>query len=213
MANFPSSIWTTLLTIHQDPDRVRDLVVRRYRQPVYEFIRRQNLSHEDAEDVVQEVFVQVCREGFLEKANRRKGRFRTLLLAVTRHLVASFRRHELAGVRDRRRAVTLEGFDVAQEHEDDGDFDDLWVKNLVDLGMERLKDDPMITALRLQLEGKSYQEIAGALGKNATDVTNYIHRAKKKLRQEIERQIREYSGGIQVEEEVASLLRHLQGPE
>lgn len=207
MANFPSSIWTTILSIRSDPEAVRDQVVRRYRQPVYDFIRRQALNHEDAEDVTQEVFAQVCREGFLEKANRRKGRFRTLLLAVTRHLVASFRRRELAGVRDRRRAVTIEGFDVAQEHEDDGDFDDLWVKNLVDLAMQRLKDDPTIAALRLQIEGRSYQEIAATLKKSATDVTNFIHRAKKKLRQEIERQIREYSGGGHVEDEVASLLR------
>lgn len=210
MADFPTSIWTTLLSIRTNPDHVRDLVVRRYRQPVFDFIRRQGLPHEDAEDVTQEVFAQVCREGFLEKAERRKGRFRTLLLAVTRHLVASFRRRELAGVRDRRRAVTLEGFDVAAEHADDGDFDDLWVKNLVTNGLDRLKDDPTVAALRLQLEGRSYQEIAASLKKSATDVTNYIHRAKKKLRQEIERQIREYSGGEHVEEEVASLLRFLQ---
>ena len=209
MAEFPSSIWTTILSVRQEPDRVRDLVVRRYRQPVYDFIRRQNLSHEDAEDVTQEVFAQICRDGFLERVDRKKGKFRTLVLAVTRHLVATFRRRELAGVRDRRRAVTLEGFDIAGEHPDDGDFDDLWVKNLVSIGMERLKDDATVTALRLQLEGRSYQEIAAALQKSPTDVTNYIHRAKKKLRQEIERQIREYSGGDHVEEEVASLLRYL----
>src|SRR5258706_1148689 len=195
MGNFPSSIGPRTLSIGEAPKRVRDLVVRRYRQPVYDFIRRQGLPHEDAEDVTQEIFTQVCREGFLEKANRRKGRFRTLLLAVTRHLVATFRRHELAGVRDRRRAVTLEGFDVAQEHADDADFDDLWVKNLVTIGLERLKEDPTVSALRLQLEGRSYQEIAAILKKSATDVTNYIHRGKKKLRLEIERQIREYSGG------------------
>jgi RNA polymerase sigma factor (sigma-70 family) len=209
VANFPTSIWTTILSIREDPERVRDLVVRRYRKPVYEFIRRQNLSHEDAEDVTQEVFTQICREGFLEKANRRKGRFRTLLLAVTRHLVASFRRRELAAVRDRRRAVTLEGFDIAQEHEGDGDFDDLWVQNLVNLAMDRLKDDPTVEALGLQLQGRSYQEIAAAIHKSETDVTNYIHRAKKKLRLEIERQIREYSGADQVEAEVASLLHYL----
>src|SRR5258706_12565784 len=206
MGNFPSSIWTTILSIREDPERVRDLVVRRYRQPVYDFIRRQGIPHEAAEDVTQEMFPHVCREGFLEKANRRKGRFRTLLLAVTRHLVATFRRHELAGVRDRRRAVTLEGFDIAREHEDDGDFDDLWVKNLVDIGLERLKDDPLIPALKLQLQGRSYQEIAAVLKKSATDVTNHIHRAKKKLRQEIERQIREYSGGDEVRAEISSLL-------
>src|SRR6185369_12698653 len=51
MPNFPTSIWTTLLSLREDPERVRDLVVRRYRQPIYDFVRRQNLSHEDAEDL------------------------------------------------------------------------------------------------------------------------------------------------------------------
>ncbi|HLY10114.1 MAG TPA: sigma-70 family RNA polymerase sigma factor [Planctomycetota bacterium] len=210
MTDFPSSIWTTLLTIRKDPGRVRDLVVRRYRQPVYDFIRRQGLPHEDAEDITQDVFTQICRDGFLERVDPKKGKFRTLVLAVTRHLIASFHRRELAGIRDRRRIVALEEFDVAAVHPDDGDFDDLWVKNLVDLSMLRLKDDPGISALRLQLEGRSYQEISATLKKSATDVTNYIHRAKKKLRAEIEFLIREYCGAEEVEEEVASLLRYLQ---
>lgn len=210
MTEFPSSIWTTILSIRKDPARVRDLVVRRYRQPVFDFIRRQGLSHEDAEDVTQEVFAQICRDGFLERVDPSKGRFRTLVLAVTRHLIASFHRHEFAGVRDRRRSVTLDGFDVAAQHADDGDFDDLWVKNLVDLGLLRLKDDPGVSALKLQLEGRSYQEISATLKKSATDVTNYIHRAKKKLRIEIERLIRDYCGDAEVKDEVASLLRYLQ---
>jgi RNA polymerase sigma-70 factor (ECF subfamily) len=210
MTEFPSSIWTTLLTVRKDPGRVRDLVVRRYRQPVYDFIRRQGLPHEDAEDITQDVFAQICRDGFLERIDPNKGKFRTLVLAVTRHLISSFHRRELAGVRDRRRSVALEEFDVAAEHPGDGDFDDLWVKNLVGLGMERLKDDPGVAALKLQLEGKSYQEISAELKKSTTDVTNYIHRAKKKLRSEIEGLIREYCSANEVEEEVASLLRYLQ---
>ena len=210
MTDFPSSIWTTLLTVRKDPTRVRDLVVRRYRQPVYDFIRRQGISHEDAEDITQDVFAQICRDGFLERVDPNKGKFRTLVLAVTRHLISSFHRRELAGIRDRRRSVALEEFDVAAEHPGDGDFDDLWVKNLVELGLERLKDDPGVSALRLQLEGRSYQEISGLLKKSATDVTNYIHRSKKKLRVEIESLIREYCGANEVEDEISNLLRYLQ---
>jgi len=210
MTEFPSSIWTTILSVRKDPGRVRDLVVRRYRQPVYDFIKRQGISHEDAEDITQEVFSQICRDGFLERVDPKKGKFRTLVLAVTRHLISSFHRRELAGIRDRRRSVALEEFDIAAEHPADGDFDDLWVKNLVDQGMLRLKDDPGVSALKLQLEGRSYQEISATLQKSATDVTNYIHRAKKKLRAEIERLIRDYCGADEVDDEVASLLRYLQ---
>lgn len=206
----PSSIWTVILSVRQDPERVKDLVVRRYRQPVYEFIRMKGLNHEDAEDVAQEVFVRICREEFLVKADREKGKFRTLLLAVTRNMIAFFRRFELSERRDRRRQISIANLDLPAQEEPDKDFDALWVKNLVTQAMERLQDDPTVKALALQMQGKSYQEIADDLGKQVTDVTNYIHRAKQRLRAEIERMIAAYSTRDQMPEEVAELIKHFQ---
>ena len=204
---FPTSVWSALLSIRQDPERVKDLVVRRYREPIFEFARRQGLSHEDAEDVAQEVFLRVCREEFLEKADRQKGKFRTLLLAVTRHVILQFRRHELSERRDRRRQISLGDFDVPVDPPADEEFDRLWVKNLVAQAMERLKDDATIQALKLQMEGKSYQEIADAMGKSVGDVTNYIHRSKDRLRRQIEELISEYSAREQAPAEIAELMR------
>lgn len=204
---FPTSIWSAILSVRQDPERVKDLIVRRYRDPIFEFVRRQNLPHEDAEDLTQEVFLRVCREDFLARADRQKGKFRTLLLAVTRHVIGQYRRYELSERRDRRRQIALGDFDVPADGPSDDEFDRLWVKNLVAQAMERLKDDPMVRALRLQMEGRSYQEIAAALGKPVTDVTNYIHRAKDRLRRQIEELITEYSGRDQAPGEIAELMR------
>lgn len=203
----PSSIWTVILSIRQDPERVKDMIVRRYRQPVYDFIRMKGLNHEDAEDVTQEVFVRICREEFLQKADRDKGKFRTLLLAVTRNMIAFFRRFELSERRDRRRQISIANMDLPAQQEPDKEFDALWVKNLVTQAMERLQDDPTVKALALQMQGKSYQEIADELGKQVTDVTNYIHRAKQRLRAEIERMIAAYSTKDQMPEEVAELVK------
>ena len=205
--SFPTSIWSAILTVRQDPDRVKDLVVRRYREPIYEFVRRQGLPHEDAEDVTQEVFIRVCREEFLARADRQKGKFRTLLLAVTRHVIAQYRRYELSERRDRRRQIALGEFDAPADAPSDEEFDRLWVRNLVAQAMERLKDEPMMRALRLQMEGRSYQEIAAALGKSITDVTNHIHRSKDRLRRQIEEIIAEYSGREQAPDEIAELMR------
>jgi RNA polymerase sigma factor (sigma-70 family) len=206
--NFPSSIWTTLREIRKEPERVKDEVVRRYHSPVYEFVRRQGLAHEDAEDLAQEIFVRICSDGFLSKVDPKKGRFRSLLLAVTRNVVASFRRKELAPMRDRRKTVALEACDLPTEAEPDAEFDRLWVKNLMAQGMGRMRKDAATSALKLQLEGRSYQEIAGTLKKSETEVTNYIHRAKKRLRAQIETLIRDYSGE-DLQEEVASLVKYL----
>ncbi|MBI2898702.1 MAG: sigma-70 family RNA polymerase sigma factor [Planctomycetes bacterium] len=205
----PSTMWTCLLQVRSDPERVKDLVVRRYRQPVVDFARAQGIPPEDAEDVAQEVFLRVCREEFLGKADRSKGRFRNLLLAVTRHVIASHRRHALAGARDRRREVALGDFDLPAEAPPDAEFDRLWVRNLVGRAMERLRPDPHFAALELQIGGKSYKEIAAALGRSEGDVTNHVHRAKLKLKAEIERLVGEYCTAEEMPEEIGALLRYL----
>lgn len=208
--HMPSTMWTTILQFHHDPERVKDFVVRRYRQPVVEFARRQGLKEEDAEDIAQEVFLRVCKESFLKKADQIRGKFRTVLLTVTKNVISSWRRYELAGIRDRRRDVALEdGLSLPEETPDDPEFDRLWVKNLMTQAMERLKIDPGTEALKLQMEGLSYQEIADRLGRKVTDVTNFIHRAKERLKKEFERLIAEYSSREDVAEEIAALRRFL----
>ena len=207
--DFPSSVWTVLLEARRDPERVKDLVVRRYQTPVYEYLRRQGLRHEDAEDLAQEVFVRVCSEEFLRRVDPRKGRFRALLLTVSRHVLASFRRKELSAGRDRRREVALEDFDFPTEVEPDAEFDRLWARHLVSQALERFKGEPAAAALVLQMQGQSYQEIARSLSKTSTEVTNYIHRGKKRLRQEIERLIGEYANREEAPGEVESILQHL----
>ena len=205
----PSTMWTAILGFHRDPQKVKDLLVRRYRKPVYEFALRQGLGHEDAEDVAQEVFIRVCDEAFLQKADEIRGKFRTVLLSVTKHVIASFFRHRHAEMRDRRRERPMDGIDLPDPSVADPEFDRLWVKNLVDQAMEHLSDDPGVAALRLQLGGRSYREIAQDLGCKETDVTNFIHRAKERLRREIERMISEYSAKDEVDSEITSLRRFL----
>ena len=206
--SFPSSVWTLLLSIKHDPARVKELVVLRYREPVYQFIVRRVANHEDAEDLAQEVFLRICTDSFLEKVDPQKGKFRSLLLAVTRRVIASHQRQELAAMRDRRRQVPLDDLDLPADAPAEGEFDRLWVSNLMTQAMDRMKNEPNLVALRLQVQGKSYREIAAELGHSETDVTNHIHRAKQRLRHEVETVIREYSGG-DVKAEIAALMQYL----
>jgi RNA polymerase sigma-70 factor (ECF subfamily) len=205
----PTTIWTVILQVREQPEKVKDSVVRRYRQPVYEFGRKQGLSHEDSEDVAQEVFVRVCREEFLVKADRSKGKFRTLILAVTKHVIARLREYQLAGMRDRRREVALNDFEIPEEPSSDSSFDRLWVQNLMQRAKEHLQEDIAVQALMLQLEGKSYRDIAVILGKKESEVTNYIHRGKDRLKRELEKLIGEYSTQEEVKDEIAALLKFI----
>ena len=209
MLQFPTTVWSAIRSIRHDPDQVKDLVVRRYRDPVYQFVRKQGLPHEDAEDVTQEVFLRVCQEDFLEKADRQKGKFRTYLLAVSKHVIGSYRRHALAGVRDRRKETVLDDLVIPIDPPSDMEFDRLWAKNLMTQAFERLGNDPNLKALALQMEGKSYQEISAELGRPIHDVTNHIHRAKRRLREEIKRLIAAYCNKESVADEVTVLTRML----
>ena len=203
-----ATIWTAITAERRNLDSIKETIVRRYHAPVDQFLRRQGLAHEDAEDLSQQVFTTICSDGFLSKVDPKKGRFRSLLLAVTRNVIASFRRRQLADIRDQRKAVVLDAFEIPVPAESDAEFDRLWVKNLMAQSMGRMRKDAATSAFILQLEGRSYQEIARTLKKSETEVTNYIHRAKKRLRTQIERLIRDYSGD-DFHQEIASLVKYM----
>ena len=205
--SMPSTLWTAILAYPKDPEHVKELVVRRYGPAIHEFCRHQGLIPEDAEDVTQEVCIEICQDKFFQKINRAKGRFRNLILAVTRHSIQSLREYQLAGKRDRRRELPLGKYDLPEDPPSDSAFDRIWAENLVRQAKEALGDDPHLRALLLQADGKSYEEIASEMGCKLTDVRNYLHRGKERLRREIERQIDDYRGEGESREEVLSLLR------
>ncbi|HLY73927.1 MAG TPA: RNA polymerase sigma factor [Planctomycetota bacterium] len=207
--HLPSTMWTCIRQASANPALVTEMVVSRYQTPLLEFARQQGLTHEDAEEVVQEAFVRICKEEFLLKADRAKGKFRSLLLAVLKYVISEFRRHRNAGVRDRRLEVPLGTFDVPAEIPEDAGFNRLWVKNLVRQAFENLKGDPTVESLRLQMDGMSYKDIATTQGIRETDVTNNIHRAKPRIKRELEKLIGQYSTQDECPDEIALLIQYL----
>lgn len=53
---------------------------RTYWRPVFGFACRRGLSIEDAQDVTQDFFAKILENGWLQRADRSRGRFRSLLL-------------------------------------------------------------------------------------------------------------------------------------
>jgi RNA polymerase sigma-70 factor (ECF subfamily) len=77
---FPSTFWTR---IERETELARAEIFTQYRAPIYHFILARARSEHDADDLTQEVFKIVCTGDFLRKADREKGKFRSLLLGVT----------------------------------------------------------------------------------------------------------------------------------
>jgi RNA polymerase sigma factor (sigma-70 family) len=53
---------------------------RTYWRPIFSFVRARGYSIEDARDFTQDFFVNMLKDNWLQRADRRRGRFRSLLL-------------------------------------------------------------------------------------------------------------------------------------
>jgi hypothetical protein len=143
---FPTTVWTDIGRAGaQDPGALAEFAAR-YRGPVLEYVSRRGFGAADAEDVCQDVFVRVIAGGVLSKADRNRGRFRSLLLAVTTHVIQD---------RLRRRGELAAG-DLLDPPCQEPDFDRPWALHLAERAMQRLGDEgsPYYEVLRRHLGGE-----------------------------------------------------------
>jgi RNA polymerase sigma-70 factor, ECF subfamily len=164
--------------------RFAELVVR-YQDPVFAMARRFVGSPGDAEDVAQEAFLHAYRglEGFEGKA-----RFSTWLYRITWNLCADWlRRHRRSGrgaaapisdaseMADGR--VDLEGELLASEE-----------KLMVRQALDALDEKYRSVIVLLYYQKLSYEEIASVLGVPLKTVETRLYRARRLLKESLERQ-------------------------
>ena len=200
---FPETHWSRILLARSDgQEEALRHIVRAYNTPIVSFLRRRGLSPEDSEDVAQEVFVQLCESEVLQRADKSKGRFRSLLLQITKHVMGTRLRHETAQKRGGgMKRVPLDDLilPAALEEPGDEDFNHEWAKNIVRRAMDKLNQEcdalskPFHTALNLHLqENLTYRQIAERMGKPTTAVAYYIRQAKARLTLLISEEVEDY---------------------
>lgn len=207
MSGFQSTLWTVIRGAGRGDEAALREFVLKYRPPVAAYLARRGFPN-DAEDLAQEVFLRLVQDRVLAKADPSRGRFRSLLLSVTRHVVGHHVERERAGKRGGGRVGPIEGVDVASPEPDES-FDREWVAHLVEVALARLaREHPDYhEALRLSLlEGKPWSQIASSLGKTEGDVGNRVHRGRKKLAEYLRDEVRTYSLS---RDDYAEELRHL----
>ncbi len=210
MSAFQSTLWTVIRGAREGDESHLGSFVERYRPPVVKYIARRGIGDE-AEDLAQEVFVKIFTQGILEKADPAKGRFRSLLLAVTRHAIGHHLEKRGAQKRGGGKVAALGDIDVAAPEEDEA-FDREWVTHLVEMSLSRLaREHPHYhEALgRALFEKQSYAEVAEALERTENQVRNHVHRGRAKLVQYIRDEIHEYATSDEdFQEEIQSLARY-----
>lgn len=90
---FSTTRWSLILlgaTLETDEQKARRALTqlcRTYWRPIFLYITRRGLSIEDAQDLTQEFFVKIMEPEWLRHADRRRGRFRSLLLSSLKNFL------------------------------------------------------------------------------------------------------------------------------
>lgn len=205
---FHTTIWAEIDRARRKDPNAYLTFVNRYRPPVVAYLRRRGVSADDAEDLAQEVFLAFVQGDLLSRASPARGKFRNLILAVTKKLMLLDRRRRSALKRGRGEITVPLDEAEAPAAADQEEFDRLWAEQITRVALQELgrRHPDYRAALEFFLEGRSYAEIAKEMGRTVTQVTNYVHRARERLPEIVRELLSEYCDS---EQELKEELRHL----
>ena len=157
-----------------------------YRNYIYVIIRRMNISHEDCQDLSQDILLQLWNKLPEFSYEPNKAKFRTWLCRVVRNhalnfIKASSRRHE-------KKEMAAGEVDSTDQSEIDTMMQKEWEIYLTNLAMARLRDKfngQAIEAFELSLKGESIAAIAQKLKLQEQSVYKLKSRVKDRLISEI----------------------------
>jgi RNA polymerase sigma-70 factor (ECF subfamily) len=89
---FTTTHWSVVLEAQRESpaaQKALEILCRTYWRPLYGFARRQGLTREEAQDVVQEFFAGLLEHRNLNTVRREKGRLRSYLLVSVKRFIAS----------------------------------------------------------------------------------------------------------------------------
>jgi RNA polymerase sigma-70 factor (ECF subfamily) len=211
-SRFRTTAWSVVAAAQdtQSPAYQESLayLCKMYWKPIYRYVRRRGFSADMAGDLTQDYFETFLEKGFVEAADRERGKFRTFMLTtVTRFLSKQYRKlkppapHVPLQIEiDEERQVTRE--ELADDHTAEDEFNRSWARSLIDRTLERMEETCAEGKQRLyhrvfrtyiesatETRPKSYRQIGELYGLSEMDVTNYLHRGRnifqKLLREEV----------------------------
>lgn len=174
-----------------------EVIVSAYWRPVYKYVRlRWRKDATEAEDLAQAFFEVAIDRDMLARYEPGRARFRTFLRAcLDRYVIDEHRRTTAArrgGGRVHLEFAAAEAELVDPHGDPEAVFDAEWLRHLMNLALERL-DAALIArgrpihaqlfrAFHVGDDTPSYEAAAARFGIAVTDVTNWLHVARREFR-------------------------------
>jgi len=236
---FPSTHWSVVLAAGRsqaEPAMAGAALAQLcqiYWAPLYGFVRSRGHTVHDAQDLTQSFFAYVLEHKVYARVDRRKGRFRSFLLASLKNF--------LADASDRERTLKRGGAQIflplheeqAQEAEslfqthsgmsnEDRLFDRSWAEALVAAALGRLSADyrheakeQLFKELRIFIAGgaeppPTYAELTDRLGIAESTLRSHVTRLRARYREALRAEVRRtVDSEAQVDQELRELLHVL----
>jgi len=234
-AQFSNTHWSIVLAAADRRNQAQaqealERLCRLYWPPLYAFVRRQGESPHDAQDLTQAFFERLLQKDYLQTVDRRKGRFRSFLLASLKHFLSNERDKVRAKKRggghvfialDLQNAESKYGIEPVEHLTPEKIFERCWAMALLERAMARLRDDYIAqgkVALFEELKGTltearsaiGYESLAVRLGVSEAAVKMAVHRLRSRYREVLRAEVAEtVATRDEVEDELCQVLRVL----
>lgn len=163
--------------------RAFDELVKRHYKAVYNLVYHSVYSHEEREDLIQDIFIKVYRN--IDKF-KFKAAFSTWLFSITRNaLIDRARKREIQQVplETQNDNVDLKDKVVDPAANPEMAFMESDAESTLRKALMELDDDHKQILILREMEGLSYKELAITLGINMGTVKSRIARAREQLKQ------------------------------
>jgi len=227
---FRTTHWSAVVAAggESSPEAMRALseLCRTYWYPLYAYIRRKGHDVADAQDLTQEFFARFLEKNYFGQADRRKGKFRSFLLASLEHFLAKEwnRSHRLK----RGGGQTIISWDHCNPEEryrlepaDDATperiFERRWALAVLEQAMATLEAEyaaagkkQLFEQLRPFISGQddpaAYADLAVSLQMSEGAVRVAVHRLRQRYAESVRLEMERL---VQKPEDIEAELRHL----
>lgn len=201
---FHTTRWSVVIAARGTPSREAteslEALCQQYWPPLYAYVRHRGYSEHDAQDLTQAYFTRVLEKGWLNVADRERGRFRSFLLMTLKRFLAN----EWDRMKSRKRGghahvislSALEQISIADHHAMSPDlvFEKRWALTILEATMNRLRNEydtagrladyerlkPCLTAGRGNID---YELLGEASNMTPASARSSVYRLRKRFRE------------------------------